>query len=258
MLCFLALIFLHGSSGNICTLHLTNTDWDLQKCVIKFRVRRQIHAHASDHAGRIRSQTKRDQVIKQAPLLSITCPLHVFFLSFVLLTQQPTSLLSHRHQRSSGLHPSKRSSSSPSMACGEHSLLDTSNRSNHLGQSSREPSDVSTNELFLTLQTRQELSRRSPGDMLLLRGVRCGEKNQVFFGSYSLSLYSAPTKAKPSSVLSTKCPSWVDRGNRWVSESSLQVISQRTHLLCVFSVDVKTTHSVSCNNDDVTFTKTWR
>lgn len=70
-------------------------------------------------------------------------------------------------------------------------------------------------------------------------------KDQVFFGSYSLSLYPAPTKAKLSSVLSTKCPSWVDRVNRWVSESSLQVISQRTHLLCVFSVYVETTHSAT-------------
>lgn len=37
---------------------------------------------------------------------------------------------------------------------------------NHLGQTSREPSDFSINELFLTRQTRQRLFRRRPGDML--------------------------------------------------------------------------------------------
>lgn len=202
MLCSLALIFLHVSSGNICMLHLRNSDWDVQKCVIKL-VRRQIRAHACDHARRIWSQwlciyrpkdspddVGRVQVIKQAgshrstimraPLLSITCQLQVFFPSVVLLTQQPTS---------PGLHPSKRSSSPPSLACGEHFLLDTSNRNNHLGQTSREPSDFSTNELFLTLSNKTEAFKTEPWWYAVVERCEMWWKDQGFFLDIIPSLY---------------------------------------------------------------------
>lgn len=55
-------------------------------------------------AGDCVSTVQKIQVIKQAgshhvcSLLSITCELQVFFPPLVLLTQQPTSLLSPRHQ----------------------------------------------------------------------------------------------------------------------------------------------------------------
>lgn len=210
------------------------------------------------------STVQKIQVIKQAgshhmcSLLSITCELQVFFPPLVLLTQQPTSLLSPQHQCSSGLHPSKRLSSPPSLACGEHSLQDTSDRNNWIRANISGTKWLQHQRTFPDTSNKAKAFKTAPWRYAVVERCQMWWEDQVFFGRPpSLSLYPAPTKAKLSRVLSTKCPSWVDRVNRWVSESSLQVISQRTHLLWVFSVYVETTQGVSCNND-VTFKKTWR
>lgn len=65
-------------------------------------------------------------------------------------------------------------------------------------------------------------------------------------------LYSARTETRQWEVLSQPSAhrGWIvgDCFNRWVSESSSQVISEWMYSICVFSVYMENTHSVSSNN----------
>lgn len=211
------------------------------------------------------STVQKIQVIKQAGSHQSTVMCVPFYQSHVnfrcssrlwccWLSNPPPSF----HLGINGLHPSKRSPSPPSLACGEHSLLDTSDRNNQIRANISGTKCPQHQWAFPDTSNKTEAPKTAPWRYAGVERCKMWWEDQVFFGRPpSLSLYPAPTKAKLSRVLSTKCPSWVDRVNRWVSESSLQVISQRTHLLWVFSVYVETTQGVSCNND-VTFKKTWR
>lgn len=65
-------------------------------------------------------------------------------------------------------------------------------------------------------------------------------------------LYSARTETRQWEVLSQPSAhrGWIvgDCFNRWVSESSSQVISEWMYSICVFSVYMENTHSVSSDN----------